>query len=123
MFDDYFKKINDLTGDATKVFRKVAIKGATFFENMAKEKTTEERLVDTGNYRRNWVGEAIKVGEDNAILGSNGVEYASHLEFGHKLRNGGRWQGRFVGDRSLQETAYHCITEFDKAWQRALKKR
>ena len=37
MFDDYFKKINDLTGDAPKVFRKVAIKGATFFENMAND--------------------------------------------------------------------------------------
>lgn len=123
MFDDYLKKIEKLTDDAPKIFRKVAVKGAVFFENKAKEITDLEHLVDTGNYKRNWTGKAIKNDDVNIIVGSNDVEYASHLEYGHKLRNGRRWKGRFVGDRSLQETAYYCLTQLDNEWQKLVKRK
>ena len=123
MFDEYLKKIEKLTDDAPKIFHKVAVKGAVFFENKAKDITDLELLVDTGNYKRNWAGKAVKENDGNVIIGSNNVEYASHLEYGHKLRNGRRWKGRFVGDRSFQETAYYCLTELDKEWQKLVKRK
>ena len=123
MFDGYFKKIRKLTNDAPKIFHKVAIRGAGFFEDKAKEITDMEHLFKTGNYKRNWVGQARKDYDGSVIIGSNNVEYASHLEYGHKLRNGKRWKGRFVGDRAFQETAYYCLTELDKEWQKLVKRK
>lgn len=123
MFDDYAKKLEELGADVPKIFEKVAKKGAIKFREEAIKKTDLEGLVDTGNYKRNWNGKAIRLDENTVgIVGSNNVEYASHLEYGHRMRNGKIWKGKFVGDRALQETNYYCIKQLDNEWQKALKK-
>lgn len=121
-FDDYAKKLKNLEQDVPKIFKRVAKKGAIKFENEAKERTDKEGLVDTGAYKRNWQAKAIEPLPDvYGVECVNNMEYASHLEYGHKLRNGGRWKGRFVGELSMREAEYYCIQELEKALEKAMK--
>lgn len=125
MFDDYAKKLEELHFNVPKIFKQVAKLGAEHATNKAKEITDQEKLVDTGNYKRNWGATAIELDEETqGVMLENGVEYASHLEYGHRLRGGkGRYKGRFVGNRTLEDTAYFCLTKLDNALMRAIKKR
>lgn len=113
MFDDYAKKLEELGQNVPKIFKNVAKKGAIHAKNEAVKNTDLEKLVDTGAYRRNWNGEAVKLGENNAIILQNGMEYASYLEEGHKLKNGGRWKGRFVGKRAITDTEGWALLELE----------
>lgn len=123
MFDAYAKKLKELKQDVPVIFEKVAKDGARKFVNVAKDLTDLEKLVDTGAYKRNWHAEAsMPLDNVYAIEASNSREYASHLEFGHKLRNGKRWKGRFVGRRALDEIHVYCVNELDKEVIKAMKK-
>lgn len=87
MFDDYAKRLEKLGADVPKIFKMVAKKGAVHAENTAKRMTTEEKLVDTGAYRRSWNGESIKTENDvYGITLQNDMEYASFLEDGYDIR-------------------------------------
>ena len=119
MFDEYAKKLKSIQANVPAVFKKVAKLGANHFRNEAVKRTDKERLVDTGNYRRNWQGEAIEPQEGlYGIACMNNVEYASFLEEGHRLRNGKRWKGRFVGRMSLEETRYYCLVKLDEMFEK-----
>lgn len=119
MFDEYAKKLKDIKANVPAVFNRVAKQGAVKARNEAVKITDEEKLVDTGAYRRNWHAEGVEVATDTyGVTLINSMEYASHLEWGHKLRNGGRWQGRFVGKRSLEETEFYCLEQLDKAFEK-----
>lgn len=123
MFDEYAKKLKELGEDVPKIFKQVAKRGAKKFVNEAQNITDEERLVDTGYYKRNWVAKEFEASPDvEAIEVKNNAEYASFLEYGHRLRNGARWQGKFVGRRALDETRYYCVQQLDKAFEKAFKK-
>ena len=122
MFDEYKKKIEAIGENAPKVFKKVAQLGAVKFRNAAVTRTDQERLVDTGNYRRNWNGEAIEFEGDYGIVCQNNVEYASFLEEGHRMRNGRRWKGRFVGRMAREETRYYCYVKLDEMFQKLYAK-
>ena len=50
------------------------------------------------------------------------MDYASHLEQGHKLRNGKRWKGRFIGELSLQSARYYAIRQLDDELNKAFIK-
>ena len=52
MFEDYAKKLEAIEANTSKIFEKVAKKGAIKFVKEAKERTDKEGLVDTGNYKR-----------------------------------------------------------------------
>ena len=124
MFDAYAKKLKELEQDVPAIFEKVAKRGAIKFVKEAKNRTDAEKLVDTGAYKRSWHAQAIEPApEVYGVLCENDMEYASHLEFGHKLRNGKRWKGRFVGRNALDDTHVYCIEEFDKEVIKAMKKR
>ena len=112
MFNEYAKRLKDLGADVPNVFKKVAKKGAIKFVKEAKNNTDREGLFDTGNYKRNWIAQAEQVSPDTyAIEVSNPVEYASFLEYGHRMRDGKRWKGRFVGKQSLDATEGYTIIE------------
>lgn len=122
-FDDYAKKIEKLGGDVPRTFEKTAKKAAVKFVNEAKTKTKNEGLVVTGAYRDHWAAETDQITHDTyAVMCSNSMEYASHLELGHKLKNGKRWKGRFVGNLSLNEARYFAIKELDKELDKLYKK-
>lgn len=122
MFDEYRKKLEDIGANSDKVFKKVAKQGAKFFEKEAVRLTDQEKLVDTGTYRRNWTGEQAEIEGEQAIIGANPIEYASFLEEGHKLRNGKRWKGRFVGRRAMDELRYYCIKRLDDLFDKLFTK-
>lgn len=122
MFDEYRKKLEDIGANSDKVFKKVAKQGAFFFQKEAVRLTDQEKLVDTGTYKRNWVGEQAEIQGEQAIIGANPIEYASFLEEGHKLKNGKRWRGRFVGRRAIDETRYYCIKRLDDLFDKLFTK-
>lgn len=80
------------------------------FVEEAKSETTLQSLVKTGNYRRNWTSDIDKKGKDTVVKCINNAEYASHLEYGHRIvtrsgRDTGRKTlGRFVGRTAIQNT-------------------
>ena len=87
MFDDYAKKLKDIGADVPAVFETVAKNGAIKARNEAVKITDKEKLVDTGNYRRNWHGKAVELSnEAYGVQLENGVEYASHLEYGYSIK-------------------------------------
>lgn len=124
MFDEYAKKLKTLEQDVPKIFKKVSKRGAIKFVKLAKDRTEKEGLVDTGNYKRNWEAEAIEpLPEIYGIECKNSVEYASFLEYGHRIRNGGKTKGKFVGKLSLEDTEFFCIEELETALEKAYKKK
>jgi hypothetical protein len=124
LFDKYAKKLKDLGADVPDVFRKVAKKGAVKFVKEAKNRTDNEHLVDTGNYKRNWFAEAEQVLPNTyAIICQNNVDYASFLEEGHRMRDGKRWKGRFVGKQSLDATEGYTILELREEIEKMMNRK
>lgn len=112
MFDEYKKRLEELEANAPKVFKAVAGRSAKHFADIAKDLTDREKLVDTGNYKRNWHAEVIEPQKNTyGIAGINTVEYASFIEEGHKMRNGKKWKGRFVGKRAMTDTEGFALLE------------
>lgn len=124
MFDEYAKKLKDLNQDVPKIFERIAKRGAIKFVNEAKNRTDNEGLVDTGNYKRHWSAQVFQPTSDSyGVLAYNNVDYASHLEYGHKTRSGGRVKGRFVGELSLVDAKWYCLEQLEKALKKAFKKK
>lgn len=87
MFDQYAAKLKQYQADVPKVFKKVARKTAIKAENTAKEFTDKEGLVDTGAYKGAWEAHSQELEKGiYAVYLNNSMDYASHLEFGHKVR-------------------------------------
>lgn len=121
MYDKFRKDLEKYSKDTSKIFENVAKKGAIEFVNQAKKLTAQEKLVDTGYYRRNWYADAMTYGDINVVYCENSVEYASYLEDGHKLRNGKRWPGRKIGQRAIEKTEVYCIDLLQKEIDKLLK--
>lgn len=117
------QKLKELGKDVPQVFDIAAKKSAIQFVKAAKDITDEEGLVDTGNYKRNWYADATVIGNEHVIYCENSAEYASHLEEGHKLKNGGRYRGRFVGRRALDKAFSFCIDFLDKEIAKAMRRK
>ena len=114
-FEDFSRSMQETEGVVPKIFENVAKKSAIKFVNEAKKNTDNEKLVDTGTYKRNWTGDFANPAKKFWVVkGYNPIEYASHLEYGHKLRNGKRWKGRFVGTQAIKEAQEFAIEELKK---------
>ena len=100
--------------DVPKVFDKVSKQGARYFEREAKKITTEKRLVDTGNYRNSWHAKAVDLGGAYAVHCENTAEYASYLEYGHRLKDGNKTNGNFVGEQAVGNTRYKLYELLEK---------
>lgn len=114
-FEQYYSKIRQIKGVISSIFEKVAKKSGIKFVNEAKEKTDKEGLVDTGAYKRAWSADIGEIKQRFWVVkGLNSMDYASHLEQGHKLRNGKRWKGRFVGRYAIENAREYARTELKK---------
>lgn len=81
-------------------------------------KTKERTRVDTSHLRNNWsLGEVRRIGDKLEIDIFNNVEYAAHVEYGHKTRSGGFVEGRFMCTLSMDEIE----KEIPARWARAFK--
>lgn len=124
MFDEYYKKLKDLEQNVPEIFKKVAKKGAIKFVNEAKKRTDKEKLVDTGNYRRNWNAEVIEpLPETYGVQCENNAEYASFLEFGHRTRAGNKVKGKFVGELAMGDARFYCLEQLEDALDKAYKQK
>lgn len=111
-FEEFNKKLKKAEGLIPEIFEKIAKKSGIKFVNEAKELTDKERLVDTGNYKRNWTTDVGSVSNRYWVVKCfNPVEYSASLEYGHKLRNGKRWKGRFVGTRAFKFAKNFAVEE------------
>ncbi len=114
-FEQFNKDMHETEDVIPQIFEKVAKKAALLFVNEAKDITDKEKLVDTGSYKRNWTGDIANPGKKFwTIKGFNPMNYASHLEYGHKLKNGGKWKGRFVGTQAIEKAKEFAEEELKK---------
>lgn len=87
MFEDYIERLEKLQIDVPKECEKVVKQGAIHFRNVAVRFTDAYKKVDTGAYKRNWGGVAVETSTNNyAVVGYNGMEYASFLEDGYEIK-------------------------------------
>lgn len=86
--------------------------------NRVKKKTP----VDTGQLRRSWqIGSIYKKSGDYFVEVFTDVDYAQHMEYGHKLRNG-RWQkGVFMLTLSIKELEKDMPKLVKKFYNKLLK--
>lgn len=107
-FEDFLKDF--LIEMANRIIAKVKRKGRT--------------PVDTGALRSSWkLGNLISDGKNISVQILNGMEYATYIEYGHRIvRNGaevGWYEGRFMLKISIDEVRkqmpHRYIKEFN-AW-------
>lgn len=89
-------------------------------------KTKEKTPVDTGNLRSSWqVGEPYFSGKDLCCEIKNGAEYASFVEYGHRIVRGGTeigWhEGRFMLRISTEEIRRQMPLRFAKEFAQFCK--
>ena len=114
-FEQFNQSMRETEGVIPEIFEKVAKKAAINFVNVAKDITEKEGLIDLGSYRRNWTGDVAKPAKKFWVVkGYNPINYASHLEYGHKLRNGKRWKGRFVGTQAIKTAEKYAVEQLTK---------
>lgn len=110
MWENALKSYNQRKARLNNAWEDLGKIAADKFVEEAKSETTLQSLVKTGNYRRNWTSDIDKKGKDTIVKCINNAEYASHLEYGHRIvtrsgRDTGRKTlGRFVGRTAIQNT-------------------
>ena len=110
MWENALKSYNQRKARLNNAWEDLGKIAADKFVEEAKSETTLQSLVKTGNYRRNWTSDIDKKGKDTVVKCINNAEYASHLEYGHRIvtrsgRDTGRTTlGRLVGRTAIQNT-------------------
>lgn len=115
-FEEFTKKIQEIEAGVPEIFAKVARKAGIKFVNEAKELTDEYKLVDTGNYKRNWYTDIAVAKRYNnwefTVECKNSVEYAEFLEYGHKIKGSNKkTKGYFVGTIAMREAEKFAIEQ------------
>lgn len=109
-FKDAKKVYLERKSAVSAIFEDVGDTAAKTFVADGKKETSAQNLVKTGNYRRSWTAEVEKSGLDTSVKCINEAEYASHLEYGHRIvtrtgrDTGKKTRGRFVGLISIKKT-------------------
>lgn len=110
MFEDMRKKFEQRRELIENALEDIGDETAKIFVNEAKNRTERKKLVDTGNYKRSWRAQVNKKGLQTEIECINEAEYASHLEYGHRIvtrtgqDTGRKTQAQLVGRDSVKNT-------------------
>ena len=83
-FDQLEAKLQDILDRSPKVRDKFVAQEAELLEGRIKDNTP----VDTGTLRNGW--KHTKASEGSARVYIN-TRYAAHVEFGHRIKRGGKW--------------------------------
>lgn len=125
-FNDAKKVYQKRKEAVSSIFEDVGDIAAQTFVAEVKKETTAQKLVKTGNYRRSWTADVNKDGINTEIKCINEAEYASHLEYGHRIvtragRDTGRkTKGRFVGLISMTKTQTRIRPELTNLLRKVL---
>lgn len=112
MWDNYKKALDQRKERLNTAWKELGDTASQRFVYEAKTETSSQNLVKTGNYRRSWTAGVVhkKKGTETTIRCVNYTEYASHLEYGHRIvtrsgvDTGRKTQGRFVGRTAIKNT-------------------
>lgn len=112
MWENYKKALEQRKDRLNNAWTELGNIAANKFVNEAKAETTSQKLVKTGNYRGSWTAGVVhkSKGTETKIRCINYAEYASHLEYGHRIvtrsgiDTGRKTQGRFVGRTAIKNT-------------------
>lgn len=110
MFEDLHKKFQERRKQIEDAFEDIGDETTKIFVNEAKSRTERKKLVKTGNYKRSWRAQVNKKGLQTEIECINEAEYASHLEYGHRIvtrtgqDTGRKTQAQLVGRDSVKNT-------------------
>lgn len=119
-FYDNFSKINKEFENWLKNF---LLQQAQRCIGRTKSRQRAKGFIDTGYMVNNWaVGEIRQVGNSLEITVGNSADYASYIEYGHSLRNGGWFQGGFMLTISIDEIERAMPSRFQKSFIEFLKK-
>lgn len=96
-------------------------------------KTKKRTPVDTGDLRNHWtLSDVFRKGDELVVYLSNSMEYASHVEYGHRKRNApldlqpedrnsGNWvEGYFMATISIKEIESEMPARYDAALKKFL---
>jgi len=110
MWENYKKALEQRKERLNTAWEELGNIAANKFVDEAKKETELQKLVKTGNYRGSWTSDIIKKAKDTVVKCINNAEYASHLEFGHRIvtrsgiDTGRKTLGRFVGRTAIKQT-------------------
>lgn len=110
MWDNFKKAIQQRKERLNTAWEELGGIAANRFVSEAKIETSIQALVKTGNYRGSWNADIDKKGRETVIKCINDAEYASHLEYGHRIvtrtgkDTGRKTHGRFVGRTAINRT-------------------
>ena len=102
----YLSSITVMKDDYNEFLRKFLIQMAE--RVLARVKRKDRTPVDTGALKRSWeLGDVQGEGQNISVEILNGMEYATYIEYGHRVvRNGvevGWYEGRFMLKISIDE--------------------
>lgn len=98
--DEFEKKlVQIISHDYPREFEQMVIQVA----NDLRTATADITPVATSHLQENWfVGELVKRGNDYYIEVYNNVEYAEHVEYGHRTKSGGFVEGAHMMELSVE---------------------
>jgi hypothetical protein len=94
LIDEIQSLADDLDKTIKKSINKVRVKSL--------RELKQNSRVDTGLYRNSWVTKLKTPQNSYKVILGNNVEYASFLEFGHRIASTNRW---WTGDFTLKKTS------------------
>lgn len=117
-FEQFFKNFNDAHKDFDAFLRDFLLEQGLRVIAKTKPRTP----VDTGALRNMWsIGEVRAAGQNLEVDLINSQEYASFMEYGHRLVNGAWQDGRFMLTISMDEVQRQMPARFDKAFKQYLQ--
>lgn len=116
--NDWIKRIETLKREFPKETGQFLLKQANAVIRDAKQYTP----VDTGTLRVAWhrTGKAERKEFQQIVY--NNTEYAAHVEYGHRLKRGGKIVGFIQGRRMLHKAMFNRKLNFYKDLDKMMKK-
>ncbi len=116
-FETFVKTFEVLQKNFEQFLRQFLLEMANRVISKVKPKTP----VDTGALKSEWQIGEVTISEDKLEVEIiNGQEYASYIEYGHRLTNG-KWQeGKFMLTISIDDVNQQIPLRFRKAWNQFL---
>lgn len=117
---DKFEKslLNTLKVKFPQEVEKFLLEMAYRLDNKTKKRTPR----DSGKLINSWrVGKVKKIGDEFFLEYYNNTEYAPHVEYGHRTRNGGFVKGRKMLTVSVKEIEKEMPSHIRKLFDKALR--